>query len=167
MALQALELQMVSMFSREKVLRRKLEEIRAHYDLIFLDCSPSVNMLTINALTAADSVLVPVQASSFYALYGMSQLMNTIRYVQSDPNPDLKVLGVILTMSNNTKIAKEVSSQLRENFGDKLFNSVIRLNTKLAEAPAMGQTINTYAGDSPVAEDYRNLAEEIKVRAKI
>ena len=167
MALHGLELQMVSMFSREKVLRRKLQEVRDQYDLILIDCSPSVNMLTINALTAADGILIPVQANSFYALYGMSQLMKTINYVQSDPNPELKVLGVVLTMTNKTKIAGEVTREIEEMFGSKMFKSSVRISTKMAEAPSMGQTIETYAYNSPAAEDYRHLAEEIKTRAKI
>lgn len=166
-SLHALELRMVSMFSREKILKRKLEEVQNDFDIIITDCSPSINMLTINCLSAADGVLIPVQANSFYALYGMSQLMNTIQYVQSDPNPSLRVLGVVLTMTTNTKIAKEVTTQIKENFGDKLLKATIRLNTKMAEAPAMGQTIAMYAGDSSVAEDYRQLAQEVVKRAKI
>lgn len=167
MALHALEMQMISSFAREKRLAHKLKAVRDNYDIILLDCAPSVNMLTINALSAADSVVVPVQANSFYALYGMTQLMTTIDFVQRDPNPALKVLGVVLTMSTNTRISKEVTAQIKETFGDKLFKTVVRLNTKLAEAPAMGQTIGLYAADSPAAEDYRQLAEEIKHRAKI
>jgi len=167
MALQALELQMVSMFSREKILLRKLAEVQTNFDLILLDCSPSINMLTVNALTAANGVLIPVQATSFYALYGMSQLMQTIQYIQSDPNPQLTVLGVVMTMSNNTRIAREVLAQIKETFGDKLFKTMVRLNTKMAEAPAMGQTIGLYAADSAVAEDYRHLAEEIKARVQL
>lgn len=93
--------------------------------------------------------------------------MTTIQYVQSDPNPNLKVLGIVLTMVTNTKIAKEVTAQIRESFSDKLFKTSVRVNTKMAEAPAMGQTIGVYASDSPAAEDYRQLAEEIKKRGKI
>jgi chromosome partitioning protein len=167
MALHAWELRMVSMFSREKLLRRKLAEIRANYDFILLDCSPSINLLTINALTAADGILIPVQANSFFALYGMTQLMTTVNYIQSDPNPDLKVLGVVLTMSTNTKITREVSNQIKETFGDRVFDTIIRLSTRMAEAPAMGQTIGNYASESSVAEDYRQLAEEIKYRVNL
>lgn len=93
--------------------------------------------------------------------------MTTINYIQSDPNPDLKVLGVVLTMSTNTKITKEVSNQIKETFGDRVFETVIRLSTRMAEAPAMGQTIGNYAGESSVEEDYRNLAEEIKERVNL
>ena len=167
MSMATLEMSLISAYSRETILRRKLAAVRNRFDAILIDCPPSLNILTINALCASDGVIVPIQASSYYALYGLAQLMDAIRDIQSGPNPDLSVTGLLLTMENRTRISVSIIEEVRNQFGEEVFQTVIRQNVKLSEAPAVGKPIFTHAADSQAAEEYMKLAEEVVQRGEI
>lgn len=155
------EIELVSVLNREVRLRKALERIREKYDYLLLDCPPSLGLLTLNALTAADSVLVPIQCE-YYALEGLSQLLNTITLVQKHLNPDLKIAGVVLTMFDpRTNLSQQVIDEVQKYFGDKVFKTIIPRNIRLSEAPGYGQAIITYDEKSRGAEAYRQLAEEV------
>ncbi|MBD5397294.1 ParA family protein [bacterium] len=158
------ELEMVSIPDRNQVLRNKLQEIRNRYDYIFIDCAPSLGIITTNALTASDSVIIPVQCQ-YYALEGLSKLLNTIRIVQSRFNPDLELEGILLTMYDvRTSLSKQVVEDVRKNFQQLMFNTLIHSNTKLAEAPSYGVPILEYDINSTGAINYLNLCKEILQR---
>ena len=126
------------------VWRRVLESIRDDYDFVLIDCPPSLGLLTLNTLTAADSVMIPIQCE-FYALEGLSQLLNTVRLVQRALNPTLEIEGVLLTMyDNRLKLSKQVAAEAREYFGDRVYQTLIPRNVRLAEAPSFGQPILQY-----------------------
>jgi len=155
------EIEMVGMLSRETVLRRALEPIRSSYDFILIDCPPSLGLLTLNTLTAADSVLIPIQCE-FYALEGLSQLLNTIRLVQRALNPGLMIEGVLLTMfDQRLNLSNQVAEDAREYFGSKVFRTAIPRNVRLAEAPSFGEPIIHYDVLSKGAQSYLALAREI------
>lgn len=155
------EIEMVGMLSRETVLRRALEPLRASYDFILIDCPPSLGLLTLNTLTAADSVLIPIQCE-FYALEGLSQLLNTIRLVQRALNPSLEIEGVLLTMfDQRLNLSNQVARDAREYFGSKVFQAAIPRNVRLAEAPSFGEPIIHYDVLSKGAQSYLALAKEI------
>jgi chromosome partitioning protein len=155
------EIEMVSMLSRETVLRRALEPVRDDYDYVLIDCPPSLGLLTLNTLTAADSVLIPIQCE-FYALEGLSQLLNTIRLVQRALNPRLKIEGVLLTMfDQRLNLSKQVATDAREYFGSKVFRTAIPRNVRLAEAPSFGEPIIHYDVLSKGAQSYLALAKEV------
>ncbi|MFC1660506.1 ParA family protein, partial [Gemmatimonadota bacterium] len=155
------EIEMVGMLSRETILRQALETVRGEYDYVLVDCPPSLGLLTLNTLTAADSVLIPIQCE-FYALEGLSQLLNTIRLVQRALNPDLEIEGVLLTMyDRRLNLSKQVASEAREYFGKKVFRSAIPRNVRLAEAPSFGEPILQYDILSPGAQSYLALAQEL------
>ncbi|NNM04370.1 MAG: ParA family protein [Gemmatimonadetes bacterium] len=155
------EIEMVSMISRETVLRRALEPVRGSYDYVLIDCPPSLGLLTLNTLTAADSVLIPIQCE-FYALEGLSQLLNTIRLVQRALNPGLKIEGVLLTMfDQRLNLSNQVARDAREYFGSKVFRTVIPRNVRLAEAPSFGEPIIHYDVLSKGAQSYLALAKEL------
>ena len=135
------EVELVYIKDREHVLKKVLEKARASYDYIAIDCPPSLGLLTINALSAADTVIIPIQ-SEYYALEGLSQLMNTIKLVTKHLNPNLKVEGVVLTMNDNRAIiSRQISAEIRKFFGKRLFDTVIPRNIRLAEAPSHGVPI--------------------------
>jgi chromosome partitioning protein len=158
------EIEMVSMISRETVLRRSLEGVRASYDFVLVDCPPSLGLLTLNTLTAADSVLIPIQCE-FYALEGLSQLLNTIRLVQRALNRDLRIEGVLLTMyDKRLNLSKQVAAEAREYFGTKVFRTAIPRNVRLAEAPSFGEPIIQYDVLSTGAQSYLALARELMQR---
>jgi chromosome partitioning protein len=158
------EIEMVSMISRETVLRRSLQGVRASYDFVLVDCPPSLGLLTLNTLAAADSVLIPIQCE-FYALEGLSQLLNTIRLVQRALNPDLKIEGVLLTMyDRRLNLSKQVAADAREYFGTKVFRTAIPRNVRLAEAPSFGEPIIQYDVLSTGAQSYLALAKELMQR---
>lgn len=158
------EIEMVSMISRETVLRRSLEGVRGSYDFVLVDCPPSLGLLTLNTLAAADSVLIPIQCE-FYALEGLSQLLNTIRLVQRALNPDLKIEGVLLTMyDRRLNLSKQVAADAREYFGTKVFRTAIPRNVRLAEAPSFGEPIIQYDVLSTGAQSYLALAKELMQR---
>jgi chromosome partitioning protein len=155
------EIEMVSMLSRETVLRRALETVRHSYDFVLIDCPPSLGLLTLNTLTAADSVLIPIQCE-FYALEGLSQLLNTIRLVQRALNPDLRIEGVLLTMyDQRLNLSNQVAADAREYFGSKVFRTAIPRNVRLAEAPSFGEPIIHYDVLSKGAQSYLALAKEL------
>ncbi len=155
------EIELVDRADREHILRKALEEVRPRYDYILVDCPPSLGLLTLNTLTAADSVLIPIQCE-FYALEGLSQLLGTVRLVQRNLNPGLEIEGVLLTMfDRRLNLSKQVADEAREYFGTKVFETTIPRNVRLAEAPSFGQPIATYDVVSPGAQSYLGLATEL------
>lgn len=158
------EIEMVNMMSRENILKSALHEAYKDYDFIIVDCPPSLGILTINALVAAERVLVPIQCE-YFALEGLGQLMNTIKLVKSNINPALEIGGVVLTMyDSRTNLSKDVADEVRRFFGDKVFDSIIPRNVRLSEAPSFGQSIIEYDASSAGAKAYENLAREIAER---
>lgn len=154
------EIELVSLFSRETRLRTALTEIDQTFDVILIDCPPSLGLLTVNALTAADEVLIPIQCE-YYALEGLSQLLRNVQLVTSNLNPNLKVGGVILTMfDGRTKLSKDVSVQVREYFGEATYRSVIPRSVRLSEAPSYGEPIEAFDPMSRGAIAYRQLGRE-------
>ena len=145
----------------EMVLKKILEPIRDEYDFIIIDCSPSLGLITVNALTAANSVVVPVQ-TEFFALEGLGKLLNTIKIVQSRLNTDLKIEGILMTMyDGRLRLCNQVVSEVRRHFEDIVFSSIIHRNTRLSEAPSFGKPVILYDSDSKGAINYLNLAKEI------
>jgi chromosome partitioning protein len=161
------EIELVSKLSREKILKEKLEKVKDEYDYILIDCPPSLGLLTLNALVASDSVVVPVQCE-YFALEGISQLMNTFNLVKKALNPSLDVLGVIMTMfDSRTKLSNEVVNEVRNFFEDKLFETIIPRNVRLSESPSFGQPIDVYDPSSLGAKAYDKLTDELISRSKI
>jgi chromosome partitioning protein len=155
------EIELVSAIGRETILRNALEGIREEYDYVLVDCPPSLGLLTLNTLTAADSVLIPIQCE-FYALEGLSQLLNTVRLVQKGLNPGLQIEGVLLTMyDKRLNLSRQVAEEAREYFGPKVYQSTIPRNVRLAEAPSFGQPIVEYDVVSAGAQAYLDLANEV------
>lgn len=155
------EIELVDVPMRETVLRRAIEPLREEYDFILADCPPSLGLLTLNTLSASDSVLIPIQCE-FYALEGLSQLLSTIRLVQRGLNPDLAIQGVLLTMfDKRLRLSKQVAAEAREYFGNGVFHTVIPRNVRLAEAPSFGQPIMLYDVMSQGAQSYMALAREL------
>jgi len=162
--LTAAEVEMLSMMMKEHRLRHALKKIRDRYDYILIDCPPSLNMLTINALTAAEGVLIPMQCE-YYALEGVSALLETISQIQAALNPALRIEGVVRTMYDpRSSLTNEVSSQLTTHFGNALYTTVIPRNVRLAEAPSFGEPILKYDPTSRGAIAYRELAHEMLSR---
>ena len=154
------EIELVSALAREHVLKRQLDLLRGEFDYIFIDCPPSLGLLTLNALTASDSVLVPIQCE-YYALEGLSQLMNTVRLVKKRLNPSLDIEGVALTMlDGRTNLGVQVVEEVRKFFKAKVYSSIIPRNVRLSEAPSHGRPIHLYDPRSAGSEAYRALAEE-------
>ena len=155
------EVELVSRAHRESIMRRALEGIRANYDYILIDCPPSLGMLTLNMLSAADAVLIPIQCE-YYALEGLSQLLNTVRLVQRNFNPRLAIDGVLLTMYDaRLNLSKQVADEAKEYFGARMFKTVIPRNVRLAEAPSFGKPILLYDIGSIGAQTYLSVAEEL------
>ena len=155
------EIELVGIEEREYILKNVLERIKEGYDYIIMDCPPSLSMLTINALTAADSVLVPIQCA-YYALEGLSQLIHTIELVQERLNKKLEIEGVVFTMYDaRTNLSLEVVENVKENLNQNIYKTIIPRNVRLAEAPSYGLPINMYDPKSTGAESYRLLAEEV------
>lgn len=154
------EIELVSQTNREKKLKNALDQVRDDYDYIFIDCPPSLGLLTINSLTAVDSVLIPIQCE-FYALEGVSQLMSTIELVKKNMNPRLEIQGVILSMfDGRTNLSIQVVQEVKKYFKDKVYSTVIPRNVRLAEAPSYGMPITEYDPKSKGAEAYTEFAEE-------
>ena len=154
------EIELVQLEGREKRLKNAIDKIRKFYDYIFIDCPPSLGLLTINALTAVDSVLIPIQCE-FYALEGVSQLVSTIELVNRSMNPDLEIEGVILSMyDGRTNLSIQVVEEIKKYFGNKLYSTVIPRNVRLAEAPSYGLPITDYDPKSKGALAYEAFAEE-------
>jgi chromosome partitioning protein len=155
------EVQLVQQPEREKLLRRSLENVRERYDYILVDCPPSLGLLTLNTLAAADSVLIPIQCE-FYALQGLTQLLNTVTLVQQNLNPRLQIEGVLLTMyDQRLNLSRQVAEEAKEYFGNRVYSVTIPRNVRLAEAPSFGKPIVVYDILSAGAQSYLALAQEV------
>lgn len=155
------EIEMINYPQRESVLKNLLDEVRNDYDFIIIDCSPSLGLITVNALVAADSVIVPVQAE-FFALEGLGKLLNTIKIVQSRLNTALVIEGILMTMyDGRLRLCNQVVSEVRRHFEDMVFETIIHRNTRLSEAPSVGKPAILYDAESKGAINYLNLAKEI------
>lgn len=160
MSLAGAEIELINKLDRERILLQKLKEIENEFDYVFIDCPPSLGLLTINALAASDSVLIPIQCE-FYSLEGVGQLVNTIELVQKSLNPNLEVEGVILSMYDiRTRLCNEVAEEVKKYFNDKVFKTTIPRNVRLAEAPSFGLPIILYDSKCKGAEAYNNLSKE-------
>lgn len=158
------EIELVSVFSREQRLRSGLATAKDDYDFILVDCPPSLGLLTVNGLAAADEVMIPIQCE-YYALEGLSQLLRNVELVRSNLNPPLRIGGVVLTMyDGRTKLAKEVANQVRDHFGEATYRTVIPRSVRLSEAPSFGEPIETFDGMSRGAIAYRELSREFRRR---
>jgi chromosome partitioning protein len=158
------EVELVELESREHRLKQALSSLRAHYDFIFVDCPPSLGLLTLNALTAADSVLIPVQCE-YYALEGLGQLLNTINMVKKQLNERLDIEGVLLTMfDGRLRLSNQVVQEVKKYFGEKVFNVVVTRNVRLSEAPSFGKPIILYDAMSTGTRNYMDLAREVLAR---
>lgn len=155
------EIELTSQMAREMRLKLGLEPVLADYDYVLIDCPPSLGQLSINAFTASNSIMIPVQ-SEYYALEGLSQLLNTVRLVQKHFNPNLAIEGVLLTMYDaRTNLGAQVIEEVRKYFGDRVYDTIVPRNTRLAEAPSHGVSIIDYDPKSRGAEVYQNLAKEV------
>lgn len=155
------EIEMINYPNRELVMKNILEPIKNNYQFIVIDCSPSLGLITVNALTAADSVIIPVQCE-FFALEGLGKLLNTIKIVQSRLNLDLQIEGILMTMyDGRLRLCNQVVSEVRRHFDEMVFSTIIHRNTKLSEAPSVGKPVILYDADSKGSANYLNLAKEI------
>ncbi|EKE83346.1 ParA family protein [Idiomarina xiamenensis] len=162
----AAEIKLMEVFARELRLRKALEAVQDYYDFIFIDCPPSLSMLTVNAMAAADSILVPMQCE-YYALEGLTALMDTVNQLADAVNPKLTIEGILRTMYDpRNRLANDVSEQLKQHFGDKVYRTVIPRNVRLAEAPSFGAPAMYYDKSSTGARAYLSLAGEIIRRAE-
>ena len=161
------EIEIINMPQREQMMRNCLAPIKDEYDFIIIDCSPSLGLITVNSLTAADSVIIPVQCQ-YFALEGLGKLLNTIKIVQSRLNPNLDIEGILLTMfDSRTRISKQVVDEVKTHFQSMVFDTIINTNTRLSEAPSFGQTIIMHDAASTGAINHLNLAREILNRNNI
>ncbi|OCL28447.1 sporulation initiation inhibitor Soj [Orenia metallireducens] len=158
------EIELVSSISREYKVKQAINEVKEDYDFILIDCPPSLGLLTLNSLAAADSVLIPIQCE-YYALEGLSQLLSTIELIKGGLNPDIDINGVLLTMyDSRTNLSEQVSYEVKEHFGEIVYKTVIPRNVRLSEAPSFGEPINIYDKTSAGAKAYLELAKEVMVR---
>jgi chromosome partitioning protein len=158
--LSGIEFELTTVYGREYVLQQQLETIKDNYDICVIDCSPSLSLLTLNALVASTDLIIPVQ-THYYAIEGLRQLLETVDIVNERFNAGLRILGVLLTFVEHTSLSRDVQRQMREFFGSMVFDTVIHRTTKLAEAPSAGEPVLTYAPGSKGAVEYGVLAEEI------
>jgi len=155
------ELEMINYPNRENVIKNILDDLRNDYDFIVIDCSPSLGLITVNALVAADSVVIPVQAE-FFALEGLGKLLNTIKIVQNRLNTSLAIEGILMTMYDvRLRLCNQIVSEVRKHFEDMVFDTLIHRNSRLSEAPSVGKPVILYDADSKGAVNYLNLAKEI------
>ncbi len=155
------EIEMINLPERELMMKKLLAPIKDEYDFIIIDCSPSLGLVTVNSLTAADSVIIPVQCE-YFALEGLGKLLNTIKIVQTRLNPNLDIEGILLTMfDTRLRLSKQVVEEVKMHFQDMVFDTIINRNTRLSEAPSFGKTIVMYDANSTGAINYLNLAREI------
>ena len=160
------EIDLIGVENREYILKNELEKVKDRYDFIILDCPPALSMLTVNAMTASNTVLVPIQCE-YYALEGLSQLMHTISLVQKRLNPDLEMEGVVFTMYDaRTNLSLQVVENVKSNLKQAIYKTIIPRNVRLAEAPSHGLPINHYDSKSAGAESYRLLAQEVMGRGE-
>ncbi|MDO5510282.1 MAG: AAA family ATPase [Weeksellaceae bacterium] len=156
----AAEIELVDTNNRESLLKEALQEIREEYDYIFIDCAPSLGLITLNALTAADSVIIPIQCE-YFALEGLGKLLNTIKSVQKLHNPSLDIEGLLLTMyDSRLRLSNQVVDEVKSHFPNMVFDTLIARNVRLSESPSFGESIIAYDADSRGAENYLNLAQE-------
>ena len=159
--LSAAEIELIGIDNKEYIIRDEVEKVKNNYDYIIIDCPPSLSMLTINAMTTADTVLVPIQCE-YYALEGLTQLLHTINLVKSRLNPDLEMEGVVFTMYDaRTNLSLQVVENVKDNLQERVYKTIIPRNVRLAEAPSHGLPINLYDARSTGAEAYHQLAEEV------
>lgn len=155
------EIELINHPNREKVLKGALKELRSMYDFIIIDCSPSLGLITVNALAASDSVIIPVQCE-YFALEGLGKLLNTIKIVQNRINPDLEIEGILLTMyDQRLRLSNQVLDEVRKHFQELVFETIIHRNTRIGEAPSVGKPIIMYDAESKGSADYMNLAREL------
>lgn len=155
------EIEIINMLNREQMMKYALQKIKAEYDFIIIDCSPSLGLITVNSLTASDSVIVPVQCE-YFALEGLGKLLNTIKIIQERLNPDLEIEGILLTMYDlRLRLSNQVVEEVKTHFQSMVFDTIIQRNTKLGEAPSFGETIIMHDASSKGAINYLNLAREI------
>jgi chromosome partitioning protein len=160
------EIEMLNLEHRENILKHVLSPLKAKYDYILIDCSPSLGLITINALTASDSIIIPVQCE-FFALEGIAKLLNTIKIIKSNLNPTLRIEGFLLTMYDaRLRLSAQVHDEVRRHFGDLVFNTVIARNVRLSEAPSHGMSVLEYDRNSKGAKNYTNLAKELIKRQR-
>ncbi|ULC60329.1 AAA family ATPase [Flaviramulus sp. BrNp1-15] len=157
----AIEIELVDKDEREYMLKKALHEIKYDYDYILIDCAPSLGLLTLNALTAADAVIIPIQCE-YFALEGLGKLLNTIKSVQKIHNPDLDIEGLLLTMyDSRLRLSNQVVEEVQKHFNDMVFQTIIQRNVRLSEAPSYGESIINYDAASKGANNYLSLAKEI------
>ena len=157
----AIEIELVDKTNREMMLRKALEPIKNNYDYIFIDCAPSLGLITLNALTAANSVIIPIQCE-YFALEGLGNLLNTIKSIQKIHNEDLGIEGMLLTMyDSRLRLSNQVVDEVKKHFGNMVFSTIIQRNVKLGEAPSFGETIIDYDATSKGASSYLKLAQEL------
>jgi len=155
------EIEMLNLPEREKILKKVLNTVKNDFDYILIDCSPSLGLITLNALTAADTVIIPVQCE-YYALEGISKLLNTIKIVKSKLNPELEIEGFLLTMyDSRTRLNNQVMEEVKKHFKEMVFETVIQRNIKLSEAPSFGQSVILYDAESKGSQNYMQLAKEL------
>jgi len=161
------EIEMLNMPNRENLLSLVIDKIKDEYDFIFIDCSPSLGLITVNSLTAADSIIIPVQCE-YFALEGLGKLLNTVKIIQSRLNPKLDIEGFLLTMfDSRLNLSNQVFEDVKSHFGNMVFNTVISRNVKLSEAPSYGMPVLLYDASSNGAKSYMNLAREIIQKQEI
>jgi len=164
--LAAAEIELIGIDKKEYILKKEVDWVKDQYDFIIIDCPPSLNVLTINALTTADSVLVPIQCE-YYALEGLSQLIHTVNLVKERLNPDLEIEGVVFTMfDSRTNLSMQVVENVKSHLNQSIYNTMIPRNIRLAEAPSYGMPIHMYDSKSAGAEAYMNLADEVILQNK-
>lgn len=157
----AIEIELVDKDQREYMMKQAIAELREEYDYILIDCAPSLGLLTLNALTSADSVIIPIQCE-YFALEGLGKLLNTIKSVQRIHNPDLDIEGMLLTMyDSRLRLSNQVVGEVKKHFGDMVFETIIQRNVRLGEAPSYGETIIKYDASSKGATNYLNMADEL------
>ncbi|WP_339839932.1 AAA family ATPase [uncultured Maribacter sp.] len=162
----AIEIELVDKDEREYMMKKAIIDLKKDYDYILIDCAPSLGLLTLNALTAADSVIIPIQCE-YFALEGLGKLLNTIKSVQRLHNPDLDIEGMLLTMyDSRLRLSNQVVDEVRKHFGDMVFDTVIQRNVRLSEAPSYGESIIKYDAASKGATNYLNMADEIVKKNK-
>ncbi len=160
------EIEMLNIDNRENILKNILSQLRDRYDYILIDCSPSLGLITVNALTASDAVIIPVQCE-FFALEGIAKLLNTIKIIKQKLNPALKIEGFLLTMyDNRLRLSNQVYEEVKRHFGDLVFDTVIARNVRLSEAPSHGLSVIEYDASSKGAKNYEALAKELLQRTK-
>lgn len=162
----AIEIELVDKDDREYMMKKAIGNLRKSYDFILIDCAPSLGLLTLNALTAADSVMIPIQCE-YFALEGLGKLLNTIKSVQKIHNPDLDIEGMLLTMfDSRLRLSNQVVEEVNKHFGDMVFDTIIQRNVRLSEAPSYGESIIKYDASSKGATNYLNLANEVLKKNK-